>query len=486
MKLTAKLVAAIVVGIAILFGVETAFTLSRAETMYEDTRRDSILMGRLLGTFVADEWRRHGMEQALQAMEELNRQVARVHFRWVWLSDQAGDPFKPRLPLDQLQPAVGGQPVSGRWAERDGRYLLTYVPLQVETDAPAALEIAESLAPLDAYARTIKQRTVVLAGSLVLLGAAVTVTLGFGMVGRPLQRIANKVRRIGAGDLGGPLRLKGHDELAELATSINTMCDHLAAANADARAQAEARIQTLEQLRHADRLSTVGLLASGVAHELGSPLNVIAGRADMIARSAAPEAARENAAIIKAQADRVAQTVRQLLAFARRETPHKTSVNVVGVINDTVRLLASLARKRGTEVRVRELTPLPEVSADPGHLQQVFTNLLLNAIQAMPRGGEVEFTVQAEPEPPGSANGRHLRVDVQDQGPGIAAEHLERIFDPFFTTKDVGEGTGLGLAIAYGIVKEHGGRIEVASPPGRGACFSVVLPLETRPCPDES
>jgi two-component system, NtrC family, sensor kinase len=215
----------------------------------------------------------------------------------------------------------------------------------------------------------------------------------------------------------------------------------------------------------------------------------MSGRADMIAQGdLSQEGTRENAVIIKAQAERVTQIVRQLLAFARRETPSKTSVNVVGLINDTVHLLSSVASKQRAEIRVCDQPPLPAVSADPGQLQQVFANLLINAMQAMPRGGEVVFTVQSQTARAlhAAADECYVRVDVQDQGPGIPAEHLGRIFDPFFTTKDVGEGTGLGLSIAYGIVQEHGGWIEVNSAPGRGACFSVFLPVEEALCGDAS
>ena len=130
------------------------------------------------------------------------------------------------------------------------------------------------------------------------------------------------------------------------------------------------------------------------------------------------------------------------------------------------------------------ITPQVEEIVEQSGVQEGL--LLVNAMQAMPKGGEVLITVQAEAPSPGSADGRHVRVDVQDQGTGIGPEHRDRIFDPFFTTKAVGEGTGLGLSIAYGMVKEHGGRIEVTSPPGGGACFSVVLPMEAPPCPDES
>jgi signal transduction histidine kinase len=231
------------------------------------------------------------------------------------------------------------------------------------------------------------------------------------------------------------------------------------------------RIMALEQLRHADRLRTVGQLAAGIAHELGTPLNVVAGRARMIARAEVDgAAARDSAGIVVEQADRMAHTIRQLLDFARARTPHMSREDVGALAAQAVDLMAPLAQKRGVSIAFSR-GARAEAEVDAGQIQQVLTNLLLNAIHAMPNGGEVRVDVIRSQS--------DVRVDVIDDGVGMPPEVRSRLFEPFFTTKPVGEGTGLGLAVSWGIVAEHGGRIDVETEPGCGARFSVHIPVPT-------
>jgi signal transduction histidine kinase len=348
---------------------------------------------------------------------------------------------------------------------------------------PAAVELSEPLAALQRHTRdSVLQTSVVMA--LFLASSAVAVALlGIAFIGRPMQKLVEKTRRVGAGDLGGPLQLRGHDELAELGRSMNAMCEQLAAARVREERAARAREQALEQLRHADRLRTVGSLASGLAHELGTPLNVVLGRAEMIAADPeAPEEAREGARIVAEQSRRMSTILRQLLDFARRRPAHREPVDLRALARETVELLRPAARKRSVDLRLVEGMDPGRVSADAGQLQQVLTNLLLNALQASPEGSRVELSLGRErAHPPhglDGSEGEHAVLRVEDQGHGIAPAHLAHVFDPFFTTKDVGEGTGLGLSVSYGIVRDHGGWIEVESEPGHGAVFRVLLPVE--------
>jgi signal transduction histidine kinase len=225
---------------------------------------------------------------------------------------------------------------------------------------------------------------------------------------------------------------------------------------------------------------TVGKLVFGVVHELGTPLNVITQRARMAATGEidGPEA-RENAAIIAEQSERITRIVRQLLDFARQRTPETSRRDLVGIAERTVVLLTPLAGKQHVTLTLeRPETPV-HAEVDAMQIQQVLTNLVVNGIQAMPDGGNLRVRVgsgEASPPPDVGQRTRWAWVEVLDEGPGIPPEHLDHLFDPFFTTKPPGEGTGLGLPVAYGIVREHGGWIRVASPPGRGACFTVHLP----------
>jgi len=232
------------------------------------------------------------------------------------------------------------------------------------------------------------------------------------------------------------------------------------------------RRMAIDQLRHAERLNVIGTLAAGVAHELGTPLNVIAGCAEILAEDSIDPNVRRRTSMIIDQVARVSAIIRHLLDFGHRGGVARADVELGSLAAATVDMLQSTARKRGTQI-VLEPGPPVHVSGNISELEQVLSNLLLNAVQAMDRGGVVSVTTRIEDR----ANHASACLSVEDQGHGIAKGDLPRIFDPFFTTKDVGEGTGLGLSVSYGIVRDHDGSIEVESQPGRGTTFTVVLPL---------
>ena len=269
------------------------------------------------------------------------------------------------------------------------------------------------------------------------------------------------------------------------------MCEQLDEARAKVRNETEARIAALEQLRHEDRLKSLGRLASGIAHELGTPLNVISGHADMIAeQSLSPPEAAESAQTIKAQSERIANTVRRILDFARRRPGQRTPVDLRQLTRQTLDLIAPLAQKHNVKLTLADGHGAAVVRADVEQIRQVVLNLATNAVQAMPRGGNVEVAISPAlaPPPAGQADAgrQYVCISVRDEGEGISAENLSRIFEPFFTTKGCGQGTGLGLAIAEGIVREHGGWIAVESSLGKGSCFCVCLPKQGETCRHES
>ena len=238
------------------------------------------------------------------------------------------------------------------------------------------------------------------------------------------------------------------------------------------------RAAALDQLRHAERLNTVGKLASGLAHELGTPLNVISGRADLISQGRVDlEGARKSAIIIAAQSERMASLVRNILAFARRAGTEKSSADILALCQETTQLLAPLAKQKDIEIAVRGDSVQAPVNRS--EFQQVLSNLIANAIHVMDGGTITVSTevVRAMLEENGDETERsYVVLRVRDEGLGIAPAVLPYIFDPFFTTKEVGEGTGLGLSIVFGIVRDHGGSIRVESALGDGTTFLVYLP----------
>jgi two-component system NtrC family sensor kinase len=237
------------------------------------------------------------------------------------------------------------------------------------------------------------------------------------------------------------------------------------------RRQADEDKERLQgQLRHADRLATIGQLAAGVAHELNEPLGNILGFAQLAAKhEALPEAAARDLEKIVATSLHARQVINNLMLFSRQMPPQKSPVDLNEVVEEGLRFLESRCARSGIRV-ARELSPeLPVITADASQLRQVFVNLVVNAIHAMPAGGVLKIATRA--------SGDRVALAVEDNGIGMSQDVLKEIFLPFFTTKDVHEGTGLGLPVVHGIVALHGGTIHVDSAPGRGSRFEVELPV---------
>jgi nitrogen-specific signal transduction histidine kinase/CheY-like chemotaxis protein len=241
------------------------------------------------------------------------------------------------------------------------------------------------------------------------------------------------------------------------------------------------------QFLRAQRLESIGALASGIAHDLNNLLSPILMTASILPMSADAAEIEESARIIEASANRCADIVRQLLTFGRGTAAAGAPVDVGAIAGDVVGF-AQRAFPRSVELERRVAPGLPTITGDATQLHQVLLNLAINARDAMPGGGTLRFTVdeavvdaQYATMTPDAKPGRYVRVEVADTGAGIAHEHLDKIFDPFFTTKEMGKGTGLGLFTVAGIVRAHGGFVRAESRLGAGARFEVFLPAAPRP-----
>ena len=479
MNLVPKLSLAFVAGVSIVLAANGYLRIERDVAMFDAARlRDDVLIGETLASAVETVWRVDGADSAQAVVSRANGHEGRVAVRWVWLANL--DPavsknLVPGEPYTQNDSAGGELPTRR-----------TFVRVTVPDPRPGAIEVSEPLDAERAYAmqtiRTTVETALMLDGFCILLA----LVLGAWIVGRPMKQLAEKARRVGRGDFGEPLHMRQNDEIADLAGEMNAMCDRLIEAETRTKREIKSRIEMLEQLRHADRLMTVGKLASGVAHEIGTPLNVVEARAAMIAEgTTSPSESVDYARVIVRATERITRIIRQLLTFARRETAEKSRCDVALLTKHTLELLDSLARKRNIVLRTSGTDAPAMVDADGAQIEQVLTNLVMNAIQASDTAnGEsapIEVVVdQVRVQPPPDIGGDErdfVRVRVRDEGCGIAPETIEHVFEPFFTTKDVGEGTGLGLSISYGIVREHGGWLQVESRPERerGTEFSLFL-----------
>jgi len=359
--------------------------------------------------------------------------------------------------------------------------IFTYVPVRVPAPAPVAIEVSRSLANHGAVRRAIVRNAAATALLVAVASGFVTTLLGLALVGRPLAELVSQARRIGEGDLTYRIETRRRDEVAVLAREMNRMCDRLRDSRESERAQAEAKTRALAQLRHADRLGTVGRLAAGLAHELGTPLNVVLARAKQIAAGGLPPAeASDKGRIIAEQVERMSKLIRQLLDFARKRDLQSSEADLRALVTRATALIDPIARKSGVTLAVTSDAETVDARVDVEQMTQVVMNLVMNAVHASASGGTVAIAIGRAKAVPPAEDGRGeqpcTRIEVTDQGTGIPGDAIGHIFEPFFTTKDVGEGTGLGLSVAYGIVKDHGGWIDVVSRPGQGSAFTVWLP----------
>lgn len=493
MKLALKLSSLLILGMVGLLAIDAFLTVRRETAFFRsDMEHDAKLLGHAMRTLVADAWDTSGEQTVLRLIDEANQDEELVQIRWVWLDGTRGEKFRPQVEGRLLKDVADGMELSLQdpTGNDDGR-LITYVPVRVSGSRVGALEMSESMTQLQTYRRRMVARSLGMMGGLLAVSALTIAVLGTLVVGHPLTRLADRVRRIGQGDLHSELHLKTGDELSELATALNHMCCELKDAQEVARTESEARIAALEQLRHADRLATVGRLASGIAHEVGTPLNVISARAKQIENTrTAPTGLRDNAAIIGRQSERIATIVRQLLAFARPSRGIRERSDLCELMHAVVALLQPLATKHNVALVPTDCPSPPMVDVNRAQMEHVLANFIDNAIQAMPDGGSVTTRVGTKrTRSPWGENVKealYAYLVVEDQGTGISHGDLPKIFDPFFTTKDVGEGTGLGLSLAFGIVREHQGWIDVTSEPQKGSRFTVFLPVAASTVPKSS
>lgn len=485
MKLAAKLVLVFLVGVLLIVGLFSwqMIDIQRRWAEEREQQHAAELVDSLMPV-MTEAYRRGGVIQVRQSIEFTAQHINGAKLRWI-------DPRR----LDE-----GSEPgfrvtarqstsfrVAGDDADRGSSYIF---PLHIDGQDSGAIEVAEASHDRDRFLRHSLIASLVSLLGVSGLCAVVIYWNGVRMVAQPLSQLINQVERIGYGDLD-PQPLPGSDdELGQLAVAINQMRQRLIEQRETIQTETQTRLETQNQLRHADRLGTVGTLAAGLAHELGTPLNVVAGRAGLIGSGRlSEEEVNDSAGTIKSEAERMTGIIRQLLDFARQSTPHILPTSASELVNKTCLLIRPLAAKSNVEIDLVGADKPLTIVADSSQIQQVITNLMTNAIQAMPGGGKIEVGVDSDSSAPPAdvpaADDGFVCIRIRDHGAGISEDEVGQIFEPFFTTKETGQGTGLGLSIAYGIVREHHGWIDVESQPGEGTLFRVLLPSAPQDQPSD-
>lgn len=450
-----------------------AFLRVRAEQelMMDATLRDRRFFGQALKTVISVARDPEVKARALLANEQLRQSHIDVS-----LETQGRMPDWLRAESEENRSSFERGDVV---VAKDGRRIRTLVPF-VHDSRQMFIELDE---PLDVHAAV--ERVAVIAAILqalvlILVSGAAAWVLVRQLVGKPLEELSKHARRIGSGDLATRTEVVRQDEVGILATEMNAMAERLLNVRSALEDAEVERVALQESMRHGDRLRTVGQLAAALAHELGTPLNTVVGYARIIERRAGEdESIAKGARMISEQAQRMADLIRELLDFGRKKTGDQEPHDVVALVDKTWTLLEPLAKKTGAEF---ERTGAESAMARvvPGQMLQVFTNLVMNAVQAMPKGGVVGAAIElVRVTPPSDVpdhKGAYVRVSIKDSGTGIDPADIAHVFEPFFTKKSAGEGTGLGLSVAEGIVRAHDGWMQIESEMGSGTTVHVFLP----------
>jgi len=294
-------------------------------------------------------------------------------------------------------------------------------------------------------------------------------------IGNPVKNLVSATQRLADGNLDQKIESKSKDEIGELGKAFNSMVRSIRERDERLKEQTE------RQIMKSEKLAMIGRLAAGIAHEINNPLGGILLYSHLVLEQLPPDAAqREALEKIVRETERCTKIVRGLLDFARPSEPKIEMAKVDDVVESVLLLVEKQPLFHNISVEKTFNSDVPPIPFDKSQMQQVFMNIILNAAESMEGEGRLHTEVRS------SDDGNYVEAEFTDSGHGIAPEDFEKLFEPFFTTKRHGKGTGLGLSISYGIVKKHGGRIEVESQVGKGSTFSVKLPVKRETTTDES
>ncbi len=445
----------------------------------------ALLMARTLARTLAATFKYYHMQDQQQRMREIIHALLphdpKINRLLINIYDRGGNridlTFEHGLERTTVQRRNRKIPAGGRTSEeiiRDGGHEYLSVLSPIVDSGGAAQGAVEVLLSLDGINRNlaalVRKFLLFVLLTTLLLGLTLYLISRFSIT-LPLARLGRAARQLGHGDLGLRIEKSGVHEIDELIGEFNRMARNIEEQSRKQEELFREKIALERGLRHRDKLASIGQLAGGLAHEIGTPLAVISGRAEhLLQKCGRDDPARSGLEVIVRQAGRISKIMHRMLAFARKPETGFRSVDLAAVIDDAFALCRLRRRDNRAGISLELDLAVSRLTADADGLRQLFVNLMLNSFQAMPDGGTIRIESRKE--------AGELRIGFSDTGPGIDADIRERIFDPFFTTREVGEGTGLGLFMAASIVQEHGGRIEVDPEHAGGARFVIRLPMQ--------
>jgi two-component system, NtrC family, sensor kinase len=521
-KLIAVSIASVIIALVLSTAIDTeiarrAFTQRFREEAMRVAKELSAGFG---GSTELDDWETlvhkiHEIKEARDDIRQINVFARHPEHGWtVAASDE--DPPTAQLNSQELSSLLRGRTFADKDQGWDVNYWRVVTPIKVDKHIIGALQVLISWeAAQQDEAKERRQMLLTLAATVILVSVALTIFVQRAVY-RPIKALVGAMQRGQTGALDVEVVPRGRDELSQLAMHFNRMLSRirqdtdekekllsqiqrlneelqgkiqeatrtLEQRNYELQHVNEALFQSQRQLAQWERMAGMVYQSATIAHEIGTPLHSIAGYIHLLLTDGqVPDAAKRRLKVIESQMDRISETLRTMLASTKEPPPQVEPLDLNALLRDLIHLTSPGMSRGSVHLSIELQDSLPPVLADPNQLQQVFLNLLANAVDAMPDGGEL--CVKTALEEAGDAESDQLRAgrkrwvvaSVCDTGQGIAEEYLSRIFDPFFTTKAAGQGTGIGLAVCAQIIHAHGGHITVQSQPGEGSTFTVRLPL---------
>ncbi|MFO7811842.1 MAG: ATP-binding protein [Pelovirga sp.] len=460
----------------ILFGAGY-YSLQRLESEIERRMQEDLeLIARAIRgplEYSLEQNREGSVQQALDSLFRLKR----VYGAYVYDSDgrrtASSGAREPAIGSSRLMEMAAEGDHRGEYQQADATRVYSYfVPLTDSAERNIGLlQLTREEGDFTEYIRSIRLDTLIF---LVLLSGLLLGVILFGLhriVGRNLRQLTKSVVRIAGGERHHRTHITGSKEFCQLSAGMNSMLDTLEQSERALEKEIDEQQRLKEELLQSQKMAAIGQLAAGVAHELGTPLSVVSGKAQrLLRREGLPQEVQQELQDMRTAVGRTEEIVRMLLDFGRRNPLRKKTISFDALISSAVDQLKPLVQEKPVQLKLTSHSAPPLMAADRIRIEQALVNLLTNALQAAAENGVVEYGW--------FQNEQEKGFYVADDGSGIPEPIRDRLFEPFFTTKAVGEGTGLGLAVAQAAIKDHGGAIRIDRSTLGGALFTVTLPNE--------
>lgn len=487
-RISIKLSLVLIAGGFVIFGAYGVYELSSERNgLRRSVEQETMLLGRSLQAAVENALRDRQLADIEEAIRHLNRIDPTINILIYDPMDRLITAVHASQPPDPLSRNAREAAMHSREA------VFAFHPPNKSTHAVLALPLTDDngvllggllvVRPLLDMRRALgdlQQGIIITVLLFILTTTVLGLVAGAVYINRPLGRMAAAMEEVRAGNLQSEVPIDRKDEMGAIAAEFNAMVTELREARHRLEEEAASRHRLQHALQEADKLIAIGQLSAGLAHEIGSPLQVLKGRArTLLTREHDAAEVRRIAEILVSQTDRLTRIVEQLLRFTRRRPASLSRSDLRLAVNNVLDLMQYEAHRRNVSLTLTGAEMLPPLWVETDEIQQITLNLIANALTATPRGGRVTMHIEESKLPSRNGGGEvpAVLLVVMDTGCGISADVRERLFEPFFTTRAAEGGTGLGLAVVKSLVTEHGGAIVVESEAGVGSRFSVSLPV---------